>query len=76
MTPGSTANNGGAVDVGSDPRPAVIRGGRVVDLERILAEDGLTLERFFYLLLVSDVQDMKARVDQRRRASNEGPNSA
>lgn len=48
----------------------------MVDLERILAEDGLTLERFFYLLLVSDVQDMKARVDQRRRASNEGPNSA
>lgn len=43
------------------------------DLSRILAEEELTLERLFYRLLVADVQESRARVIERRRAAEDGP---
>lgn len=42
------------------------------DLSRILAEEELTLERLFYRLLVADVQESRARVQERRRAAEGG----
>ena len=41
------------------------------DLHAILAEDRLTLERLFYRLLEAEIQESRARVDQRRRAAED-----